>query len=1084
MKPFYSLIIGIICMLSFDVHAQVDARMFRFPDVSENHITFVYAGDIWVAPIAGGEARKLSSPPGEEAFPKFSPDGKSIAFTGNYYGNQDVYVVSTKGGMPVRLTWHDHPDRVLGWHPNDNAVLFASARYSGRQRYSRFFTVNKGQGIPEELPMAYAEYGSFSPDGKKIAFTDKSRLNRTWKRYKGGTAPDIFIYDFEDQTAERLIDTDSNEELPMWSGDNIYYLSDKGDENRFNLWVRDLNTNEDKQLTDFTDFDVHYPSLGPNHIVFEAGGRLYLFNLDDETYDPVSIQLVTDKSTILPKVVNGSKYIQSMSLSPDGNRALVETRGDIFSLPAKKGVVKNISRSSGTAQRFPAWSPDGKHIAYWSDASGEYELYLYDLEKSQEKKLTSLGAGYRYSIYWSPDSKKLSWIDQAMRIYYYDIEDNKVTRMDQGISMFHGGLQSFRISWSPDSRYVAYSRGTDHFNAVFVYDTEENQRHQVTSGYYQDHSPVFGAEGKYLYLLTNRHLSPSYSEMDNTFIYENSTKVAAVPLTTKIRSPLAPENDTVTIATADDNSGEKDKKGKKNDKSGASDSDEAVNIDFDGFEDRMELFEIPNGDYSNLFAIRGNLLFQDNTAAGRGGESKRPLKIFDLKEKEVKTVLDDVDGYDVSHSGEKILVMKNGQAAVIDAKPDQSMKEMLPLNEMELTVDLKAEWQQLFLEAWRLQRDYFYDKNLHGVDWEAMKARYGKLIDDCVTRWDVDYVLGELIGELNASHTYKFGGDTEDSKKRNVGYLGIDWAIEDNLFKIEHLIKGASWDAEVKSPLDDPALDIQEGMYIFEVNGMPLDVTKEPYAAFEGLAGKTVELLVGESSNRDEAKTVVVKTLSSETRLRHLEWIEEKRKRVEEATNGRVGYIYVRSTGVDGQNELARQFYAQYAKDGLIIDERFNSGGQIPDRFIEILNRKPLAYWAVRDGRDWQWPPVANFGPKIMLINGWSGSGGDAFPDYFRKSELGPLLGSTTWGGLIGISGAPQLIDGGLVTVPTFRMYDPSGEWFREGEGVDPDIEVPEDHTDLAKGVDNQLEEAINWMNRALEENPYQKPERPEYEVR
>ncbi|MCK5467923.1 MAG: PDZ domain-containing protein, partial [Cyclobacteriaceae bacterium] len=465
-------------------------------------------------------------------------------------------------------------------------------------------------------------------------------------------------------------------------------------------------------------------------------------------------------------------------------------------------------------------------------------------------------------------------------------------------------------------------------------------------------------------------------------------------------------------------------------------------------------------------------------------EKSSSVKYFDLEEREIKTIIEDVNGYLISADGNKMLVVKERSFAIIDVKADQKMDKKLRTGEMKMTVNPKAEWKQIFRDAWRLERDFFYDEGMHGVNWEEMYDRYGKLIDDAATRWDVNYILGELIGELNSSHTYKGGGDQENGKNVNVGYLGVDFGLSEGKYKIKKILKGASWDIEAKSPLDMPGVEAQEGDYLLAVNGIPMDASKEPYFAFQGLGGKTVELTLNTQPIVEGSRKVIVKTMDNESRLRHLAWIEANRKKVDDATNGKVGYIYVRSTGRDGQNELVRQFMAQWDKEGLIVDERFNSGGQIPDRFIELLNRKPLAYWAVRDGKDWQWPPVAHFGPKVMLINGWSGSGGDAFPDFFRKAGLGPLIGTRTWGGLIGLSGAPSLIDGGRVTIPTFRMYDPDGNWFREGHGVDPDIEVKEDPTALAKGSDTQLEKAIEVVLEAMKNNGYKRPDHPPVEER
>ena len=1068
---------ALFIMAAFSSTAQVDARLFRYADVSENQIAFVYAGDIWIVSKDGGQASRLSSPEGEEVRPKFSPDGKTLAFSANYDGSLDVYTLPVNGGLPKRITWRGCV--ITDWHPDGNKIMFSTGEESGRQRFSRLFTIDKDGGLPEVLPPAYAETGCFSPNGKQLAFTDKSRLNRTWKRYRGGMAPDIYVMNLSDYSTINITNNDASDELPMWHNNTIYYLSDNGAEKRYNVWAYDTKAKTSKQLTDFADYDVHFPSIGPKDLVFEAGGDLYLMNLESGEYKKVNITVLGDQVAQMPKSVGVERYMMNAGISPDGKRVLAEARGEVFSLPAEKGYVLNLTQSSGSAQRYPAWSPDGKTIAWWSDESGEYELSLYDVQKETVKTITNLGPGYRYSLYWSPDSKKLAFVDQTMSIKLCDVSSGTVTEMDKALWMMHGPLEGFSVSWSADSRFVTWSRGIENRNSVvFIFDVESGKKHVVTSGFYSNSSPAFDPEGKYLYVLTNQSMSPEYSDFDNTFIYTNSTLVAAITLQKDTPSPLEPENDKVEIK--DD---KKEKEDKDEEKKEETEKDDQVKIDFDGLEKRMVLLPVDAGSYSNLVAAKGKIIFQDNTNAG-GPKSKRPIVYWDMKDRETKTIVDNAGSFMLSGNGEKMLVSNRGKLSVIDVKENQKLEKFVPLDDMEMTVQPKEEWKQLFTDAWRIERDFFYDKGMHGLDWQAVKKKYEALLDQAASREDVNFLLGELIGEMNASHTYKGGGDLEHASRKNVGYLGIDWAVNNGAYQIKKILSGAEWDAEVRSPLAEPGVDVAEGDYILEVNGVALDTKKEPAAAFVGLGGKTVELTISKTGKKEDAKNITVKLLDDESRLRHLEWIETKRKRVEEATDGKVGYIYVRSTGIDGQNELIRQFYGQWDKEGLIIDERFNSGGQIPDRFIELLNRKALAYWAVRDGHDWQWPPVGHFGPKVMLINGWSGSGGDAFPDFFRKAKLGPLVGSRTWGGLIGISGTPSLIDGGSVTSPTFRMYDPDGKWFKEGHGVDPDVPVAEDHEQLAKGKDNQLEKAIEVVKEELKNNPPKWPKHESYQTR
>jgi tricorn protease len=1064
--------------------AQINAKMFQYPDVSQTQITFTYGGDVWIVSKDGGTANKLTSAKGTELLSRFSPDGKQIAFSGNYNGNIDVYVMPSLGGMPKRITHHGMTDRLIDWYPDGNHLLFASSRESGKQRFNQFYKVSKFGGLPEKLPLPYGEFGVISPDGKQIAYTPISAAFRTWKRYRGGMAADIFIFNLESKASENITNNVAGDELPMWAGNKIYFLSDRGENKRNNIWCYDLSAKQTKQVTNFDKFDIRFPSIGNNEIVFEAGGLLYLLDLTTEKYREVKISVVTDESTLMARNENVEKLIQNFSISYNGNRTLIEARGEIFSVPTENGPVINLTQSSGVAERYPSYSPNGKYAAYFGDRSGEYELTIRDLEKpSEEKSLTSLGEGYRYKLFWSPNSMALVFIDQTMTVYLYDMDKDKTTKVDQQMWLYEGDLQNFSVSWSSDSRYIAYAKDLESGStAIAIFDTKDQKIHQVTSGYYKDSKPVFDPAGKYLYFLTNRSFKPVYGDFEGTWTYPNSTQVAVVTLTKDIPSPLAPKNDS-SVVKKDDVKKDDEKKDEKKDDKKDEPKIKEVKIDFDGFEQRVVILPPAAGNYGNIAAVTGKVIYHRAPNSG-SADKKRPVVYFDFDKLEEKTIVDDADVFQISADEKKIIVAKQNSFSVVDIAPDQKLDKKLPTNQLEMTVVPREEWKQIFNDVWRLQRDFFYDKNMHGVDWGAMKKQYGELIDNAVTRGDVNYIIGELISELNASHTYRGGGDDETPLQRKAGYLGVDWELTDGAYKIKRIVNGADWDTEVRSPLLGSGIKVKEGNYVLAVNGVSIDVTKDPWSAFEGLAEKTIELTINDKPSLDGAWNIIVKTMSDETRLRNLQWIESNRKRVDDATGGKIGYVYVPSTGIDGQDELVRQFTAQFSKEGVIIDERFNNGGQIPDRFVELLNRKPLAFWAVRDGKNWQWPPVANFGPKVMLINGWSGSGGDAFPDYFRKANLGPLVGSRTWGGLIGISGAPTLIDGGSVTVPTFRMYDPDGNWFKEGHGVDPDIEVLEDPTTLSKGVDVQLEKAIEEVMRLHKLNPPVNPKQPPYEKR
>ncbi|NOT52618.1 MAG: peptidase S41 [Chitinophagaceae bacterium] len=1079
--------IAAVCfMLSFcmaNLSAQVDAGLFRYPDVSKTQIVFTYANDVWIIPKEGGTAIKLSSPSGVETFPKFSPDGKSIAFSGNYDGNTDVYMMPTTGGVPQRLTQHGGSDRVVDWTPDGKRVLFASGREAGRERFNQFFTIPANGGAAEKLPLAYGEFGSYSADGKQMALTFRTQVFRTWKRYRGGWNADIHIFNFTDLSSVNISSaSDAADELPMWHGNSIYFLSDRGTEVRMNLWKYDISSKIFTQLTSYTDYDVHFPSFGDGEIVYEAGGKLYLYTISSGKSTEVKVNMVTDKASLKPATESVEKYIQHVNFSPDGNRVLIEARGDIFSVPSENGFIKNMTRTSGSAERYPSWSPDGSTIAYWSDQSGEYELWINDPSKEgSAKKISSFGTGFRYNLFWSPDSKKIAFIDKGMQIRVYDIATGETINVDKGMRMMHGPLEGFTCNWSPDSRWLTWHRDLENYHsAVFIYDLQSKKKTQVTSGYYNCFNPVFDSEGKYLYLLTRQNFQPTYSSIDNTFIYPNSAQPAVISLKNSTPALLSPKNDNVTIKK-EENPADTTKKAVT---TAPEKKSKTVEIDLDGFESRLTMLPVKPGNYANINSVKGKIIYQSFPNTGSPSGSKSMLKYFDIEKREEKNILEEVDRYWLSSDGKKILVQRPNTWAVIKPEENQKFEKPLRITEMSATIDPQQEWKQLFMDAWRIQRDYFYDKGMHGMDWNLVKDRYLKMLDGAMSREEVNFVLGEMIGELNASHTYRSGGDEEDTKNSPVGYLGVDWAAEGEFYKIKKIIKPAPWDAEVRSPLDQPGVEIKEGYYILAVNGVPVTTAKEPFAAFQGLSNKAVEITYNTSPSWTGAKTTVVQTMGDEARLRHLAWIESNRKRVEEASNGDVGYIYVPSTGVDGQNELMRQFNAQWDKKALVIDERFNSGGQIPDRFIEVLNRDPLAFWAIRDGETWPWPPYAHFGPKVMLANGWSGSGGDAFPDYFKKKKLGPVIGTRTWGGLIGISGTPPLIDGGSITAPSFRMYNPDGTWFKEGHGVDPDIEVPEDLTAMAKGKDPQIEKALAEIKELLKKKEFKRPPTPSMETR
>jgi len=1103
----------------------------QMPAVSATQIAFCYGGDIWIAPKTGGEAMRLSSSRGPESFPHFSPDGRHLAFTGNYEGNEDIYVMPVSGGDPHRVTHHGGAERVLGWYPDGKSILFQSKMTSFTDRVGQFFKVPAEGGLPEQLPVPYGEFGAISPDGTKLAFTPTSTEFATWKRYRGGLAPDIWVYDMVAGTSENVTSNPASDSMPMWHGDTLYFLSDRDEYERRNLWAYDVRSKTTREVTHFTDCDVHFPAIGPDDIVFEARGRLYLMDLATEKSHEVQISVLTDRVTLRPHVENVAGQIRDSAISPTGQRVVFEARGDIFSVPANDGIVRNLTQSSGVAERYPAWSPDGRWIAYFSDRTGEYELTIRPSNgKGEEQTLTSLGAGWRYSPQWSPDSKKIAFIDAAMKLHLYDFDSKKTQVIDHELWRYHGDLDHFRVSWSNDSRWMAFSHDLENRqDAIVLYDTKEGKRHQVTSGYYDDDLPVFDPDGRYLYYRSKRNFDPIYSEFDNTWVYANGEVLVAVPLREEIISPLAPRNDEEPMrmpvdepkqtdkpadqpadkpsdkdggqpAKKDEDPGKKvafeeEKKAtpspgfaapkadppEKTAKSGSGSQDgHSLQIDLENFEGRAVVLPVNGGRFDDLLALSGKLLFVRLPRVG-SASGAHPLCFYEIDKRDDGVILDDVSSVELSANHRKLLVNRGRSWAVINPVENQRFDHILATGQMETTIDPTAEWKQIFNDAWRIERDLFYDPHMHGVDWPQMRERYGVLLNDCVTRSDVNYVIGEMIGELNCSHVYRGGGDFYDGPHRGVGYLGCDFTLEQGAYRIHRILDVAPWDYANRSPLRQPGVRVKEGDWLLAVNGHPLDLNEDPWASFDGLADTTVQLTVNSSPKMEGAREILVRTIGDESRMRQLAWVEANRKMVERLSGGKAGYLYVRNTQVDGQSDLYRQFRAQFNKPALIIDERWNSGGQIPDRFVELLGRHVTNYWGVRDGHDWQTPSVAHTGPMAMLVNGWSGSGGDCLPWLFRKAGLGPVIGQRTWGGLIGMTGAPQLIDGGHVTVPTFGIYDTNGSWVIEGNGVEPDIAVVDDPAKMVKGGDPQLERAIAEVMKSLETAAPSLPKRPDY---
>jgi len=1129
-----SIVSIIVLMLSsaspaFGQERRPHGGMLRFPDVSASQIVFLYANDLWLVPRTGGTAVPLAGPPGAELLPRFSPDGKSIAFIGNYEGNRDLYVIPTDGGVATRVTYHPAIELLCDWSP-DGRLVYSTNGFAGLQRQYQLYSTSAAGGLPTKLPVPYGANAAISPDGQWLAYTPHTIDFRTWKRYRGGMATDIWLFNLRTNESKRITDWEGTDTLPMWHGDTVYYLSDAGPEHRLNIWAYDTAGGKRDQLTMNKDWDVKWPAIGPGpdgggEIVFQYGSQLQLLDLRTRQVRPVDVVIPGDRPRLRPKTVDAEKFIGAWAFSPTGKRALFEARGDIWTAPAKHGSPTRLTRTAGVAERDPLWSPDGKWIAYLSDANGEYELYVTASDgKGEARQLTRDGSMFRYLSSWSPDSKRIAFTDMSGAMYLHTLEGGETKLIDT-----EPWADTPRTSWSSDSRWIAYTKtGENRQGAIWLYDTAGGETHQVTSGVFNDTWPTFDREGKYLYFASNREFSePIYEDLGTSWVYAGTDRLFVVPLQQDAKSPLAPKSDEESWDDKDkkkdeaegEDEGDDDSKGDDDDETGAheraeeddnednqdADDDEGeevkdakkdkkakdkpkpVEIDIAGFERRAVMLPIEKGSFSNLAVNHKKQLIYTRGPA-RGTTQKPSIMIFDPRDekadkKEAKVVVEEAGDFAASADGKMLLVRKDDKNYyAIEAAEKQKLEKPIPLDGLDATVDPRAEWRQIFTDAWRLHRDFFYVPNMHGVDWAGLRAHYEQMLEDCVCRDDVTYVIGEMISELNVGHAYVRGfGDVDPEPAVSVGMLGCDYALDGDAYRITRILEGGAWDADARGPLSQPGVDVKEGDYLLAVNRVPLDVTRDPWAAFQGVVGRSATITVSAKPTLDdEARDLVVDPFADEFNLRYRAWIERNRQLVANKTGDRVGYLHVPDTGINGQNNLVRQFFGQIDKAALIIDERWNGGGQIPTRFIELLNRPITNYWARRHGRDWPWPPDAQQGPKCMLINGLAGSGGDMFPWLFRYNNLGKLIGTRTWGGLVGISGNPEFIDKGNTNVPTFGFYEKDGTWGVEGHGVDPDIEVIDDPAKMMDGGDPQLETAIAHMLDELAKHPYSAPKRPE----
>ena len=1042
-------------------HATGEARLLRFPTTNDSEIVFTYAGDLYKVPIAGGEAKRLTSHVGYEMFPRFSHDGRTIAFTGHYDGNTEVYTIPANGGEPLRMTYtatnarDDLGDRmgpnniVVGWTVDNKNIVYRNRISSGFD--GRLFMVDKEGGLSEQIPLPEGGFCSYSPDGKQLAYNRVMREFRTWKYYKGGMADDIWIYDPAKKSVENITKNDAQDIMPMWIGDEIYFISDR--DRTMNIFVYNTKTKETSKVTDFTDFDVKFPSASSRQIVFENGGHIYILDPATKKSRKIAITLASDHIYARSEIKDGKNYVTSASISPDGERLVVTTRGEVFNLPADKGVTKNITRTPGAHERSAQWSPNGESVAYISDETGETELYMQKADGGDPVQLTKANDTYIRSFNWSPDSKSIVYTDRKNRIYVLNVAaKQKNMIVEDPAGEFRG------VSFSPDSKWLTYTRmGNNDYSIVYVYNLAEKKEYPVTDCWYESYAPVFSADGNYLIFSSMRDFNPIYGALEWNHVFQSGQGVYMALLTKEMKSPFLQQDATVSMSDKADEP-------KKTDDKKKAETAVSVKIDTDGLADRIVKLPVPTGRYANFYADGKKVYYtRDNSTY-----------LYDLdKQKEV--LVAEGASMSVAAGQKKALFMKGrGQLYVTNLPTEKTdLKEAVNLSNMKITTDYPKEWEQIFNEAWRAFRDGFYVENMHGVDWKAMKSKYAVLVPHIKNRLDLNYVIGEMIGELNCGHAYVSTGEMERPERIKTGLLGAEVSRDKSgFFRLEKILPGVSWNKSLHSPLTDPGIEVKKGEFIVAIDGVPTSSVKDMYALLVGKAGVPTELSVNSKPQLNGARKVIIRPLEEEHSLYHHQWVQRNIEKVDKASKGKIGYVYIPDMGVEGLIEFSRYFYPQLDKEGLIIDDRSNGGGNVSPMILERLAREPYRM-TMRRGSDRTRtvPDAVQVGPKVCLINKYSASDGDLFPWGFRALGLGKLIGTRTWGGIVGISASLPFIDGTDIRVPFFTSYDvKTGDWMIENYGVDPDILIDNDPIKEWNGEDEQLDRAIEEVMKELKD--------------
>jgi tricorn protease len=1124
-KRWLALILSVCSSLALSQELQ-EGRLMRFPDIYKDKVVFYYGGDLWLASTSGGAASRITSHPGRELFPKFSPDGKWIAFTGQYDGNFNVYVMPSTGGQPKQLTFFQGAaqplsdrmgvhNEVVNWTPDSKRIVFLSRRDSSNGWTKREFTVSLDGGLPEPLPMTEGGLISYSPDGNRVAYNMIFRNFRTWKRYTGGLAQSITIYDLKNNTSEDLAHTDYTDTFPMWHGNKIYFSSDRGgNDHHFNLYSYDLSSKQVEQVTHFNDWDVMWPSLGPDAIVFENAGYLYTYDFQSEP-KKLSILLPGDRTQAMKHWDNVGKLVTDFDIAPDGKRAVLAARGDVYTVPAKEGSIRNVTRTPGIRERKVAWSPDGRWIAYVSDRTGEDEIYLMPQDGAgKEQQITSGYKGFKFPPVWSFDSKKIAWADKDLNLWWEDVTEKKATKVDHAE---FGEITNY--AWSPDNKWLAYDKNLESgYSVVYLYSIVDRKATAITSSMTNSFAAQFDPDGKYLYYLSDRDFNEVLGNVDFEFANPKTTRVYVVTLSKDEPSPFKPQSDETEIkkgeagkfnmeedAAAESKSKTTAKKEDEKSTSGDEDKDKdkdkkgkekaiEVKVDLEGIEDRA--LALPGMDPAvirTFAAGKGFVYYSTSPVQGLSGPvpgEQSAIRAFDLKERKEKTLINDVQRFALSFDGSKLLYQSEGGGAthtygIIDAKPAGEPKKVgdaaLSLSGMRAEIDPPQEWKNVYNEVWRQERDYFYSASMNGVDWQKEHDKYAQLLPYVSDRYSLTYILGEMIGDLSNSHTYVGGGDYPDLHPVNVGLLGVDYELDaaSGMYRFKKIYRGENWDADLRSPLTEPGVNVKEGDYLIAVNGRPLRAPQNPYELFVNTATDTVTITVNSKPSEEGSRNLQVKPINDEGGLRELNMITTNRKKVEDATGGKVGYIYIPDMGAPGLDQFVKQYFPQIRKEGMIIDIRYNGGGFVDQLIFERLRRILAGMDSARNFKSGTVPPNVFHGSMVCLTNHYAASDGDIFSYFFKQYKLGPLIGERTWGGVRGIRGNMQLLDGGYITRPEFARYDLNSKWVVENKGVQPDIVVENRPEQVVNGKDPQLERAIQEVLKLMKENPKALPPRP-----